>query len=204
MLIALDLAILPPPEVNARAVRLSAGLPRRESRGLRLDEQHLPHVTLTQQFVDDADLDAVLNAADAVLRRQPPLALCVTGAGQGGRTVWMALERSAALDGVHERLMTALRPFERAEGTATAFHEGDARPRDAAWVRGYRVTAGGDAYAPHVTLGHATRPPTIQPFTFEATTVAACHLGRFCSCRRVLRRWELNEPRSHGDAESRT
>ena len=46
-------------------------------------------------------------------------------------------------------------------------------------------------FRPHITLRHASHPPTIEPFDFTATTVAACHLGRFCSCRRVLRSWTL-------------
>jgi len=27
--------------------------------------------------------------------------------------------------------------------------------------------------------------------TFDATTIAVCQLGRYCTCRRVLRQWEL-------------
>ena len=50
-LLALDVAILPPPDVNARAVSVSATLPAAQSQGLRLDADRRPHITLTQQFV---------------------------------------------------------------------------------------------------------------------------------------------------------
>ena len=63
--------------------------------------------------------------------------------------------------------------------------------RDVQWVTGYRTSSSGPSFQPHITLGHAVRPPAIEPFDFEATTVAACHLGRFCSCRRVLRTYDL-------------
>ena len=103
----------------------------------------------------------------------------------------MAVERTEALSQLHGRLMEELRRFERPGGGPAAFFKANARAGDVVWVAGYRLTSSVNAYAPHITLGHASRPPEVDPFTFDATTIAACHLGRFCSCRRVLRSWEL-------------
>jgi hypothetical protein len=190
-LLALDIAILPPPDARERAVRLSATLRGSESQGLRLDAEHLPHITLTQQFVRLDELDAVFGRVDEALRGQPPLTIHVTGGGTGASSVWMAVTRTAAISRLHERLMESLRGFERPGGGPAAFFEGDARAGDVVWVAGYRLKSSLSAYTPHITLGHASEPPRVDPLTFEATTVAACHLGRFCSCRRVLRSWEL-------------
>lgn len=172
-------------------MRLSAALPADESQGLQLDADHMPHITLTQQFVRLDDLDAIGERVDETLRGQPPLTIRVTGGGKGAGSVWMAVERTHALARLHERLMETLRGFERPGGGPAAFFERDARVGDVVWVTGYRRKASLSAYTPHITLGHAKAPPPIDPFTFEATTVAACQLGRFCSCRRVLRSWEL-------------
>jgi len=193
--LALDVAILPPPEVADRAIRLSEALPPPESHGLTLDAERLPHITLTQQFVQVEELDAIYERVDEVLRGHPPVSLTVTGGGRGGSAVWMQVEKSPALVELHGRLMETLRGFEQAGGTAAAFVDADARIGDVVWVTGYRLKSALHAYTPHITLGHAKRPPDVEPFTFEATTVAACHLGRFCSCRRVLRRWELDRAR---------
>lgn len=190
-LLALDVAILPPPDVLERAIRLSAALPAGESQPLRLDAEHMPHITLTQQFVRMDELDAMLERVDEALRGQPPLTVNVTGGGKGASSVWIAVERTEAIAGLHERLMETLRGFERPGGGPAAFFEEDARVGDVVWVTGYRLKSSLISYTPHITLGHAAEPPPIDPFTFEATTVAACHLGRFCSCRRVLRSWEL-------------
>jgi 2'-5' RNA ligase len=191
-LLALDLAILPPPDVHDRAVKISASLPEDESQGLRLGPQYLPHVTLTQQFIHSDDMEALFARVDETLRRQPPLTLRITGSAHGGRTVCMAIERTPALAGLHERLMEAMVPFERSGGDAEAFFDSDARADDVAWVTTYRTKSSLRLFAPHITLGHATHAPSIAPDSFQASTVAACHLGRYCSCRRVLRRWELN------------
>jgi 2'-5' RNA ligase len=170
---------------------LSAALPSEGSDGLVLDEEHRPHVTLTQAFVREEELDAAFDRIDEVLRGQQALELHVTGGGKSGHTIWMAIERSAELAALHEQIMEALRGYERPGGTPAAFVDGDARVGDVLWVTGYRLKSSFGAYTPHITLGHGHEPPEIAPFTFTADTIAACHLGRFCTCRRVLRNWEL-------------
>lgn len=189
-LIAIDVAILPPADVSARAVQLSAALPP-DPHGFRLDAQHLPHITLIQSFVREEELDVAFERVDEVLRGRDALPLRVTGGGRGSSSVWMAIERTPPLDALHEALMHALVGVERPGGTAAAFDEGDARVGDVLWVAGYRLKSSFGAYTPHITLGYAPDPPAIEPFGFTAQTVAACHLGRFCACRRILRSWTL-------------
>jgi 2'-5' RNA ligase len=189
--LALDVAILPPPDVATRAIQLSAELPAGESKGLRLDDTHLPHITVTQHFVRVEETAEILERIDDVLRFHPPLALRITGGGQGSASVWMQVERTEALMRLHEQLMETLRGYERPGGTAAAFVNGEARIGDVMWVTGYRLKASLHKYTPHITLGHAKRPPDIEPMTFTATTVAACQLGRFCTCQKVLRSWTL-------------
>lgn len=191
-LLALDIAILPPLEVHTRATTLSAQLPERESKGLRLDERRLPHITLTQQFVAESDLEAVLTAVDRRLTGQSPLELCVSGIGRGASAVWMAIERTPDLVMLHERLMETLRLFERRGGSRAAFLGGDARTDDVLWVKTYQAKASLLSFTPHITLGHAKHPSDIAPFSFTATTIAACHLGRFCTCQAILRKWHLH------------
>jgi 2'-5' RNA ligase len=190
-LVALDVAILPPPDVMARAIAYSAALPGDGSERLRLDTQHLPHITLTQHFVRHEQLDVAYAEIDEALERQRPLQITITGGGQSVHTLWMAVERTPALLNLHERLMQALKRVEHVAGDAQAFFEAGARVGDVHWVTAFRQNASFGAFTPHITLGHGERPPAIQPMTFQATAIAACHLGRFCACRRVLRAWEL-------------
>jgi 2'-5' RNA ligase len=189
--IALDVAILPPPDASRRAIDASAQLPRSESQGLLLGPDYLPHVTLLQVFVLADRMPALFDRLDAVLAHRAAMTLRVSGGGSGGSSVWMAIDRTAALVDLHERVLDAAQPFEEPHGDARAFYGDDARERDVNWVTTYRKAASHASFRPHITLGHASRPPRIEPFEFTAATVAACHLGRFCSCRRSLRTWML-------------
>ena len=190
-LVAVDVAILPPPDVMARAIACSAALPRDGSDRLQLDAAHLPHITLTQQFVAYEELDGAYAEIDDVLEAQLPLRLRITGKGQSGKTLWMGVERTPELLDLHERLMNALKNLERTGGGQYAFLDGTGRIADVHWVGGFRQQAAFGAFTPHITVGHGTQLPGVEPMEFEATAIAVCHLGRFCTCRRVLRAWEL-------------
>ena len=170
-LVAVDVAILPPADVSARAIELSASLPA-DPHGFRLDAGHLPHVTLIQSFVREDEVDVAFERVDEVLRGMNALMLRATGSGRGGSSVWVAIERTPELDRLHEGLMHAFVGVERPGGTPAAFFGGDARVGDVLWVTGYRLKSSFGAYTPHITLGHAPEPPPIQPFMFTAETVA--------------------------------
>jgi 2'-5' RNA ligase len=191
MLLALDVAILPPPSVTKRAIELSAALPAADSQGLRLDDDRLPHITLTQQFVPAQEVEVVLATIEATIRNYDRLHLNVTGPGRGQSSVWMSIAPAPDLVALHRELMDALSHFERPDGTSAAFVDSNARPGDVAWVAGFRQASSYAAFRPHITLGHSSTLPAVEPVAFEASSIAACQLGRFCSCRRVLRHWEL-------------
>lgn len=190
-LVALDVAVLPPREVSQEAIRISALLPAADFQGLRLDEGHRPHITLMQLFARVNELDEVHTRVDEVMRDYGRLPLRVTGGGQGASSVWMAVEKTPQLVELHERVMETLRGLERPDGSPAAFFDEDARLRDVLWVAGYRLKSSFHHFVPHITLGHAARPPDIPPFAFDAEAVAVCHLGRFCTCRTILREWKL-------------
>ena len=79
---------------------------------------------------------------------------------------------------------------------AGAFVDGDARPDDVSWVAGFRGSSSYERFHPHITLGHASRLPRVEPMVFDAESIALCRLGRFCSCREVLHAWRLTSSRS--------
>lgn len=190
-LTAIDVALLPPPSLTQRAIELSAALPAAESQGLVLGPDHLPHITLVQTFIETNDADAVFARIDDIVRGQAPLDLHVFGGAAAARSVWMGIDRTPALVDLHTRLMAAVLPYEHRDGDVTAFFGSDARERDAQWVAHYRTSSSVDAFRPHITLGHGAQPPAIPPSDVRVDRIAACHLGRFWSCRRVLRAWSL-------------
>jgi hypothetical protein len=196
--LALDVAILLPEPAASVAIDISRDLAGDRQDALRLDDRHLPHVTLLQQFVEVERADEAVRRAGSIVTATPRFTLKVSGFESYGRTVVLALEHSPDLQRLHEALLEGLAEFEGPPGDISAFKGNgeEAREGDVEWVRDYRAKASGKLYSPHVTLGHGDLPKEVAPFAFAADRVAACHLGRFCTCRTVLREWDLAEPHS--------
>jgi len=192
-IVAIDVAILVGGDVAERAREVNLALASGRADALRFDDTHLPHLTLAQQFVERARLQELLAELDRIARHEQGLSLRIRGPVVDHGTVQLPVEPSPDLQRLHELVMDAIQPFESPEGGVEAFHaEGETiRPRDAEWVRNYRERAAYAHYRPHVTVGHGATAPPVTPAAFRADRLAVCHLGRFCSCRAVLRTWTL-------------
>src|SRR5688500_5582733 len=129
-LVAVVVASLPPPDICARAFEINAALPAEGSQGLRLDAEHLPHITLTQHFIREEELDAAFERVDEVVAGLPPMRVLATGAGKSGHTLWIAIEKTPELSALHGQLMETLRGYERPDGGPGAVLEGEGRVGD--------------------------------------------------------------------------
>ena len=193
-LVAIDAAILLPPAAQDAVARLNAQLAGPPD-GFRFDGNHLPHVTLAQQFVPAADLPLVAAEAGAVLASFPPLTLTAERLASNGRTTSLVLAATGSIDAIHTRLMDRLAAFDMTTGGADAFlADGEPpRARDVEWVTRFRTAAAYASFEPHVTLGVGVLDAPAPALEFEADQVALCRLGRFCTCRRVVASWTLAE-----------
>ena len=192
-LLAVDVAVLLPDPLLQPLLRLNAALLPPPD-GFRFDNTHLPHVTLAQLFVAGAQLPGVIQETAATLRSVPPLRLLPAGLSRGRTASSVRLEPTDRLIGLHARLMDRLRRFESAQGDATAFLAADglpARDADVEWVHEFRTHAAYDRFDPHVTIGVGRLPEPGPLPAADATRVALCQLGRFCTCRHVLAEWSL-------------
>lgn len=193
-LVAVDAALLLPAEARAAAARLNARLAGPPD-GFRFDADHLPHVTLAQQFVPAADLRLVAAEIGSVLAAFPPLTLTAERLASSGRTTSLVLAATAPLTDLHTRLMDRLAAFDVTSGGADAFFADGEPPRgrDVEWVTRFRTAAAYGEFEPHVTLGVGALDAPAPALAFETDQVALCRLGRFCTCRRTIASWTLAE-----------
>ena len=191
-LLALDVAVLPPPACRPGLADLNAALDP-PPRGFRFDDTHLPHVTLAQQFVAAGDLEDVVGCLAHTVRAAAPLRLRATGLGRGRTTSSLRLAPTAVLARLHAGVMDALLPFDAGPGDASAFHSNSEppRPADVEWVTRFRDLAAYARFDPHITLGVGAAPGAAGALDALADRIALCHLGRYCTCRRVLAEWTL-------------
>ena len=196
-LLALDIAILLPPETSTSVELLNTQLSA-PPEGFRFSARRLPHISLVQQFSPTTELNVIEQTIAGVVSKHPPIDLTLASITTSETTSSLTVTPSPVLDTLHRRLMDQLAIFDVGLGDERAFINTDATPTDAArlrditWVSQFRTDAAYDAFAPHVTLGVGTIKTTIPKTTFTASVIALCILGRFCTCQKVLASWELS------------
>lgn len=189
-LLAIDVALLPPEWVRARARQINRAL---APGGLVLDHWHVPHITLAQCFVLREAVPLLVEHLTPALRATAPLSLRVVAVVEQSSVVSFLLEQTAELRSLHERLMDALKEWEEEDGGEDAFYSNgeSARDKDVAWVANFRAQASYGNFTPHITLGIGVAPQQVAPFAFLASEVGLYHLGRYCTCRALLHQWAL-------------
>ncbi|MEE2638548.1 MAG: 2'-5' RNA ligase family protein [Acidobacteriota bacterium] len=193
MTLALDVAILLPAEARAVAERLNRRFDSTGGRGFRFDASHHPHITLSQHFVPRERLHDVRARVHEIVPWFKPFQVQVIGTRRGRSAQVLVVTPSVDLQRLHERLMATLEPYEISTGDMDAFQGGEETPRpsDLAWVASFREHSSYRHYAPHITVAIGSDPVTVEPFTFTASEVALCRLGRYCTCRDRLASWPL-------------
>ncbi len=197
--IAVDVVLLPPPEVAAAALTLNQKLIERYGdRSIVLDPfACLPHVSLAMRTIPRRSLPLLTAGFERLAGSSLPLDLCIEGAvavttDSGDVVSGINLEKSEPLLILHRSVMAQVNavPAEQCSPRAIAAEKNEAiAPFTCNYVNGYADHAAYDHYSPHITLGHGdvTALDDISvPAMARFTTLAICHLGNHCTCREIL------------------
>ena len=185
--LAIAVALLLPAEVSAVATRVNAEL----SPTLTFDDTHLPHLTVVQQFIEASKLDQAERILGTTVNGLQPIHINVQGIESekfdSACVLYWAIESSAQLRGLHDRVSADLHPL-ACRGGRESFFLATQSIRDStiAYVDNFRRQSSGDHFKPHITLGFGDVTLQRAPFSFTANRIAICQLGELNTCRRVL------------------
>lgn len=199
--VAIDIALLLPTGLRQTLTALNRTL-RPPPNGFSFDSTHLPHLTVVQQFAQRSDLEAITEIAGEILAQQTPLQLVTTDVSRAHVSSTLGIGVTPELQLLHRRLMEGLEPFGPSDDRASVENGPDAfwndgetpRRADIEWVAQFREQSAFERFDPHVTIGTGALTAQVDPIPFVVTEVALCHLGRFCTCRRILSAWTLTAP----------
>ena len=201
-LLAVDVLLEPDDALADRARALNARLRASERNGFPLDETHVPHLSLVQQFVRREDVGRLGELIAKVLEASPaPMQIEVTGIDLApwnrATMVSLAVERNAVLSRLQAALITSLIPFVAPAGDANAFvrdapdSQIDTTTID--YVSSFLLKHAGDSYQPHVTVGLASKAAAqalkAEPFerrSYGVSRAAVYQLGNAGTARRRL------------------
>jgi len=191
--IAVDVVLLPSDEVAARAIEANMELLKQCPDKIVLDRENcLPHISLAMGCIDQrriADAERILRAIakERSLERLVSLGIRVTTNSAGEKVSVLELKKTPTLQSLHELVMNRLRAYLARHVTAEmVFSPPAAAESTLLWIRDYCEKSSFERFFPHITLGYGQLDDFPFPARFTAKTLALCHLGNHCTCRRIL------------------
>jgi 2'-5' RNA ligase len=211
--LAIDVVLLPDEPMASYAIDTSKRIAETGRSTIVLSAQNcLPHISLAMGFIEENDVKHIADIVQQLTSATSPLALTADRLQKsiipsGDTVLQFAIGRSDALQKLHEAVTIALQAFCSHEGTTDMlFSPPPVEEISLHWIRNYREQSSNEHFAPHITLGFGTTESSALPMDFTASTLALCHLGNYCTCRRILASATLGActNTSHGSGPSST
>lgn len=190
---AIDIVVLPPDPVMDLALEWNQVLHKTRPTNIVLDKiQNLPHISMAMGCLPADQLEHANVLLRSVARAHHALALRVphiktVNTASGDRVVSFDIDLSQELIRLHESIVTAFRPLLTQDVTEADINDlPPIDPSSLEWINHYIPDHCFQNFWPHITLGFGVAPGNFQPFSFQASRLAICHLGNYCTCSRIL------------------
>lgn len=194
--VAIDVVLLLPKEAAEAILKLNRILLERFAPKIVLGRRDgLPHLSLAMACLEEEEIPAAGSLLEEIGSRASPIDLVFTAIEAGpiatGEVVSsLRVERSPALQSLHERVIARFGPYLNRPASPEAFIGYPAvASASVDWVTRYGEAAAFERFNPHITLGIGTFGPKEKmgrPAAGRASRLALAHLGNYCTCRKIL------------------
>ncbi|MCH8119521.1 MAG: hypothetical protein IIC00_07320 [Planctomycetes bacterium] len=203
--IAVDVVLLPSEEMADKAIAANKELLKQCADKIVLDKENcLPHISLAMGCIDERNIDNIEKVLRTIANQSSLGQLNIigihTGTNSAGEKVSVfQIEKTEALQSLHEKVMQRLSPYFSCDVTANMLLSPPrAGESTLAWIKEYPEKSSFEKFFPHITIGYGEINDYSFPLKFAASTarcpvekLALCHLGNHCTCRKILASVEL-------------
>jgi 2'-5' RNA ligase len=197
--IAVDVALLPDEAMTEWAIQINRKLIAQYAAKIILSRNNrLPHISLAMGGVDESDVESIGRTLDRLAREIPvrqlnALGIAVVANAKGEHVSLLTIERTEALQSLHEAIMGETAPLFSHDVTEAMIFDERVADTTLAWIRDYPKKSAFDRFSPHITLGYGkaeAEGPFPMPFT--VSQLVLCRMGNHCTCRQPLVRVALS------------
>ena len=191
--IAVDAVLLPSEEMADKAIEANKELLKQCADKIVLDKEScLPHLSLAMGCIDERDIDNIEKILQAIAKQSSLGQLSAIGIqtsenSAGEQVSVLQIERTEALQSLHEEVMRRMAPYFNYDVTADmVLSPPMASESTLAWIKSYSVKSSFEKFFPHITIGYGEINNFSFPIKLAASKLALCHLGNHCTCRKIL------------------
>jgi len=205
--IAVDVVLLPSDEMTDYAIEVNRELLKTFDNKIILNyENCLPHISLAMGCINEKDIPDIKEILRDIAKKYSFSELRVVDIRAeiiptGKKVSGFKIEKTKGLQLLHEEVMERLAPyFSYDVTTAMLFSPSEVEEATLFWIKNYPEKSGFGNFSPHITIGFGeTNKVESGPAQrlcridagFAASKLALCHLGNYCTCRKVLVSAEL-------------
>jgi len=196
---AVDFVILPPDGVMDFAISLNKQVCK-ESYIFLDKDRSFPHISLLMGCLR---LDQVKQAEimlNAIASHHKKMTLSVmnvrTVNTTAGDIMTLDIDPNNDLQRLHESLVKDFAPLLSKDATEADIIDSSPVASTLDWINNFIPNSCFEKFWPHMTIGYTKENALsgqVEPFTFTASRLAICHLGNYCTCKRILAEARLTD-----------
>jgi len=191
--IAVDVVLLPSDEMSGYAIEVNKELLRTFDNKIILDKENcLPHISLAMGCIDEKDIPDIEEILQDIAKRYSfrelrAVDILAETIQTGKKVSCFKIEKTRELQLLHEEVMERLAPYFTYDVTASMlFSPPQVEEATIFWIKNYPEKSSFENFSPHITIGFGETNKVEVPIQFAALKLALCHLGNYCTCRKVL------------------
>jgi len=192
--IAIDVVLIPPDNIIQLAMDINRTFSDTAEENYVLDAKTcIPHITLLMGLASRDQLPEVSHKLDVLAKKFSALKLKITHAKTSARpdgkvVSELEIDKTLELQKLHEGILDEMSSIFTYDGVRKEMFYNPPQVNETPlfWVRGFAKTRVRENYNPHITLGVGEPNKTVTTVEFTASKLALCHLGNYCTCRKVL------------------
>jgi len=191
--IAVDVVLLPSDIMMDKAIEVNKKLLESFERKIILNKENcLPHISLAMGVVDKKDISAIDKILREAAEQFSPMNLKAVNlraeTTPTGKSVSdFEIGKTEKLQLLHETIMKKCSPYFTYEPAIEMVFPSP-KPKEATlyWIKNYPQNSSFENFLPHITIGFGEINNINLPIKFTGSKLALCHLGNYCTCRKIL------------------
>ncbi len=182
--IAIDIVLLPPEDIMDKSIEINNKL---NEDPIKLNKENcLPHISLFMGAVEEEEeLSKIKKIVDEIATQFSKLSLTISRINY--EDCGFDIKITKDLQKLHETIMTKLNNYLTHDATTDmCFSPLPVVEKALFWINNYKENSGFKNFHPHITLGISKIDGKELNIKFIASKLAICHLGNYCTCRKIL------------------
>lgn len=199
--IAIDVLLVPSEEMYSQALQLNSAINENNPETIKLDESHIPHITLLQCFIYEEDLPKVKNTLEGffgTIKNEDFKAEKFSYSKNSAKSFAMiSVEKSKEIVRLHEDIIEKVKPFMQKNSLESAFVPNpDGSPISKStlnYVPNFLKKHSYKNFDPHISLGVAEKKildslsaNVFNPIKFKAASLSIYQLGDHGTAQKLL------------------